>query len=571
MHFTLDTMTPPSTSSIDSRLLQRLADSRSYARGLAYFEQGRAVLVQATEGRVAANVRGSENYRVTLEWDGTLLQGECDCPIGRGGDFCKHQVAVAFAWARGQAVAPENTSAGRKRSAGTQQPLTEVQEWLADMPAHAMRSLLLELAAADASIGKRLLAQAHMARSTPQEWRKAITTLLGRKRFMDYRASVAYARHIAPLPDLLDQALQRDPMAALDLHEYALRRLMTIYHECDDSSGHVGDALASLARSHVRFAAAAHPQNLPRRLLDLRLQDAWGLMPPLRDYCPPLDERDVAMLQHATLETLQQPLSAAQQLAAETLLEDAARNGGEVDAMLQWFAPRCSSGWDYFQMARRCREHRREREETSWLERGIRACPDDGRLKATLAAAYTRDGMTEEALQLRWEVFTQTPSEDAYLALRHATRAAHVPWESWRARALAAVAANRSLQRHAQDLQVRLFLAEGEHTAALQAGAAHQADIAMTTWERLLQVAESHDASFAVRIYKLLIENKAERTNQQGYSAALILLRSLRRLCEMHKAMSEFDDYLVQIRQHYRAKRTFIEMLSQAFGLGSGS
>src|SRR5215471_96217 len=78
------------------------AGERSFQRGQAYLDSIEAI---ATWGnRVAASVRGTDEYQVvlTLSEPGSPrgraggVRGECDCPQGKEGFFCKHCVAVAL-------------------------------------------------------------------------------------------------------------------------------------------------------------------------------------------------------------------------------------------------------------------------------------------------------------------------------------------------------------------------------------------------------------------------------------------------------------------------------------------
>jgi uncharacterized Zn finger protein len=75
--------------------LWRLAGKRSYERGEHYVD---AVgdLYEVPDG-VVAKVQGSELYEVRLSWAAPGLTGECSCPFGQEGEFCKHCVAVGLA------------------------------------------------------------------------------------------------------------------------------------------------------------------------------------------------------------------------------------------------------------------------------------------------------------------------------------------------------------------------------------------------------------------------------------------------------------------------------------------
>lgn len=561
-----------SAADLDQALLLRITTPTYYARGLAYADQKRVTLEAVESTRVSAQVRGSEDYTVELAWRDGALHGQCDCPIGQCGDFCKHQVAVAIIWARATAPAPAPASKRGKRGAPAVQandsPEQVLRQWLSTQTHQALQVLILELADSDTQLRKRLLSQAQLAIAPLQDWRKAISSLLGRKRFMDWSATIAYSKQLAVLPSLLEQARQRDPVAALELHEYAFTRLLTIYEDVDDSRGDLGARLHALGRAHLQAVQAAGTDTLCERLLALRMLDQWSLLRPLSDYAPLLSPADIGRLQHAALKVLQQEgRGHTRRLLAEALLEETARCGGSVDAMLEAFARTCSSGWEHLEMARRCDEHGRQRQALDWLERGIKVDPQDTRLLAELAAAYLRDSFPEDALQLRWKIYLLSPSEKSYLALREVALLLG-PWEPWRDRALQALdteSVPRYIQAH--DTRIRLLLAEGQNKRALQTAADQTRKLPLGTWEQLLPAAETCDPAAALRICHAVIGMHIERTDRQGYVAAIGLLSTLQRLYQQQggRGHAAFDAELARLRQQYRVKRTFIELLHKRF------
>ena len=88
-----------------------LAGERTFERGLGYLG---SVTELATSGaRVTASVSGTEDYRVVLTMiDADGVRGECDCPQGKEGFFCKHCVAVALTVLDD----PARSSHGRQRA-----------------------------------------------------------------------------------------------------------------------------------------------------------------------------------------------------------------------------------------------------------------------------------------------------------------------------------------------------------------------------------------------------------------------------------------------------------------------
>ncbi|MCC8539034.1 SWIM zinc finger domain-containing protein [Xanthomonas axonopodis pv. poinsettiicola] len=571
-----------SASHLDQAYLLRITTPTYYARGLAYADQERVTLETVESMRVSAQVSGSEEYTVELDWRDGALHGRCDCPIGQCGEFCKHQVAVAIIWSRTTATAPTPSPKRGKRGAAaaaapdSASPEQTLRQWLSTQTQQALQALILELADNDIQLRKRLLSQAQLAVAPLQQWRKAIYTLLGRKRFMDWSATIAYSKQLAALPSLLEQARQRDPVAALDLHEYAFTRLLTIYEDVDDSRGDLGARLRALGHAHLQAAQAAGTDTLCERLLALRMLDQWDLLRPLSDYAPLLSPADIGRLQHAALKVLQHEDSDhTKRLLAAQLLEDTARCGGNVDAMLEAFARTCTSGWEHLEMARRCSEHGRERQALDWLERGVKRAPQDDRLLSALAAAYLREGFPEDALDLRWKAYLLSPQEDTYLALREAALLLGA-WDPWRERALQALETTsvpRFVHARAHDIRVRLLIAEQQNQRALAMALAADpaATLPLGTWEDLLPLAETCDPDAAVRICRIMIDAHIGQTKRHGYLQAIELLTVLKRLYRLQlggDGQAAFDAELARLRQDYRPKRMLMELLDEAFPRG---
>jgi len=95
--------------------LKALAGSRSFQLGQEYFEHGAVSALVVTAGAVRAHVAGTESYRVMLRENAGELSYHCTCPHAADGNFCKHCVAVAFAWLASIGELPEGTTSGRNK------------------------------------------------------------------------------------------------------------------------------------------------------------------------------------------------------------------------------------------------------------------------------------------------------------------------------------------------------------------------------------------------------------------------------------------------------------------------
>jgi uncharacterized Zn finger protein len=83
---------------VTERSVRKLADTRSFERGRAYFVAGQVRRFRVDGTSVTATVNGTSTYRVRLDITVNGLNGRCSCPYGQDGVFCKHCVATALAW-----------------------------------------------------------------------------------------------------------------------------------------------------------------------------------------------------------------------------------------------------------------------------------------------------------------------------------------------------------------------------------------------------------------------------------------------------------------------------------------
>jgi len=131
------------------RAVHRMADAGSLERGADYAARGRVHGLAHDGEVVVAEVVGSRRYRVRLWAEDDALAHACTCPVGDDGLFCKHCVAVGLAWiaARTPAAAPQPT-------------LADVRAHLSGLTTEALVELLMEQAAVDERLRRRLSLEA---------------------------------------------------------------------------------------------------------------------------------------------------------------------------------------------------------------------------------------------------------------------------------------------------------------------------------------------------------------------------------------------------------------------------
>lgn len=74
--------------------LRNAASLPSYERGIGYLSQVEDLEADGT--RITATVYGNDAYQVELTFGERGVEGDCTCPFGEEGNFCKHCVAVGL-------------------------------------------------------------------------------------------------------------------------------------------------------------------------------------------------------------------------------------------------------------------------------------------------------------------------------------------------------------------------------------------------------------------------------------------------------------------------------------------
>ena len=136
--------------------LRALTDSRSWQRGVDYFESGLVLSLREEKDRLIAEVEGTRPtpYRVVLhEIDGEI-EGECTCPMGEAGVFCKHCVATGLAYLssrKGEPGAPVDVERGPRVTS-----LDDLRQYLSGLNKAELVDIVAGQAAADGALWRDL-------------------------------------------------------------------------------------------------------------------------------------------------------------------------------------------------------------------------------------------------------------------------------------------------------------------------------------------------------------------------------------------------------------------------------
>lgn len=585
-------MSASTLNTLNRQDLRELAGDRSFARGEAYFNEGRVRSLTEYQGELTATVSGTHNYRVKLWAEEDYIDYSCSCPVGSDDEFCKHCVAVGLAWLT-EAGRGKGKRGKAKKSAAT---MDDVRTFLERQD----KSKLVEMIMHEAMENDRLREQLFLetARMNPDHldlatYRRAIKNATRTNDFVDYYEAGGYAQGIYRVIGSI-AALLNDNHAAevIDLTEYALSRVEDALGHIDDSDGRMGGILHELQELHHRACQEAKPdpELLARRLFKWETESAWetfyGAAETYRDV---LGQKGLAEYRRlAEAEWARVPVLGPGEDDSErygkrfritSMMETLARQKGDVEALVEIKRRDLSHAYSYLQIAEVYREAGKHDQALEWAERGMQAfTKTDWRLSDFLADEYHRRGRHDEAMNLIWAQFAESPRLDNYQKLHAHARQTGRPseWSGWRGKALAYIrklieqekkqmqrSKNRwPWQRQADhSLLVRVFLWEKRYEDAWREACA--GGCSDDLWLELAAGREKEHPEDALSVYRQRIAPTIEMTSNSAYQQAIELLRKVRKLMLRLGRAAEFDDYVVALRVDYKRKRNFIKLLDE--------
>jgi uncharacterized Zn finger protein len=574
---------------IDRQALRRMAGAQSYWRGEGYFADGRVCNLAEDRGKVAAEVRGTQVYRVALWVEEGGLEYSCSCPLGHDGVFCKHCVAVGLAWLDPAGAKPKKAPKREKPSV----TMDDVRAWLADREKSELVNMLMEQAMEDGRLRQRFTLE--VARSSPKgldlrTYRRAIDAAVNAGDFVDYEDAFDYSQGIEDAVKGIEELL-RDGHAVevIELSEYALERVERAIEQVDDSDGYMGGILEQLQTLHLAACKQAKPDPvaLAKRLFAWELRTPWDIFyGAAATYADVLGPSGLATYRElAEAEWARVPARGAGdasrfgshgEFRLTHIMETLAEQNGDIEALVAVKQRDLSMPYGYLQIAEIYKKAKQPDLALEWAERGLKTFPKspDPRLQDFLAEEYHRRKRHDEAMALVWAQYVLRPHLETYQKLKqHADRIGQ--WTAWREKALDALRKGSvpSKQQTARSPWawenrsgyselVRVFLWEKDVEAAW--AEAKNGGCTHDLWLELAAKREADHPEDALTVYRERVEPTLAQKNSEAYRAAIGLLRKVRGLLIRLGRESEFGDHLAALRLAHKPKRNFMKLLDHA-------
>ncbi len=566
--------------------LRSLTDRGSWERGRTYYLEDRVQSLVRDGHTVVASVEGQHLYRVRLTLLEDGIRGDCSCPMGVSGVFCKHCVAVGLALADGR------RPAGTPASDSDEEPLVDldrIRHQLSQMPRSALEEVLLDLALQDELTLRRLIAATAIC-SDPLDTKAlkhTITTATRTGGFVDYDRAPEFARGLQQVGcDLGRLVAAGYAKAAIPLLEYALRRSEEALMSMDDSDGLMRPILDDLETLHHAACVAAKPDpvELARRIFAWELEDEWDVFyHAVRTYADVFGDRGLAEYRRLAASAWKETpdLGPGQDREAyvgrrfrlTAIMKALAMETGDLDELIEVLVHDLSTPYSYLEIANACNDAGDLDRAVTWAERGIEVfgVTRDERLIEFLLDAYPQLERDQDALELAWHRFKEHRDLKSYIGLKQQADRLGV-WQERREEALALIpSGKRDTHRFGAGVpwragpvinyspRVAVFLWENDADTAWQA--ALEEGCSLRQWLELARRREDQHPEDALTVRQDEVARLVNLTHNAAYEEAIEHVVEIGRLFRKKGQEERFREYVGALARDFKRKRNFMKLL----------
>jgi hypothetical protein len=392
--------------------------------------------------------------------------------------------------------------------------------YLAAQTKETLVGMLLEVSWRDERLAQDLLVKSAASGKNDalvDELRLVINDVTTVDGYIDWRSGHSFADPLDQAVDTLAELLTPQRAGALvELAQYAVEQTEAALESVDDSDGLVSDVLCRLGELHLKACTLARPdaQTLAADLFRLETTLPMGVCSfSALTYKDALGDKGLQhyrALAQAQWDALG-PVGAKSgfnhgRFKITRVMEDLARAGGDVDALIAIKSQDLSHSYAYLTIAHILAENKRHDEALQWAERGLRV----------LNAAIARD-----ASQItRWQPKPSGPDTSRLLAIALWEGDVDAAWE--------AVQSGQCQQG------LRLSLAKG---------------LAPTR------------AQDAIGLYRTIVVEMVGQTKNDAYASAVNLVKEVQKLMVGLGQVPQFASYVTELRVAFKPKRNFIKLL----------
>jgi len=245
--------------------IRDLCTSQSFQRGQTYYGEGRIRDIEVEDGTVRATVRGTNDYRVTVNLTGDRIRTVCSCPYDYAGD-CKHVVAVLLAVNEG-AYGESEPELDAEPAGGRTGKSTDVQDVIERTPPGQLQAFLTNVVEDDRDVRDRFLAfvGADVDTSVPDykaEIDRTFDEATGQSGIVEWNTHISFSKY----EDLAEsRRAAGDYETAAEIHRAVAEVVRDNLERVDDSRGYYAQQIADAVEAYARCIADGASDHEERR------------------------------------------------------------------------------------------------------------------------------------------------------------------------------------------------------------------------------------------------------------------------------------------------------------------
>lgn len=564
--------------------LNSMAGNRSYMRGLEYFLNGAVKNFYCDGEQLTADVCGTQVYRARITNDNGRLNGECSCPVGRDGDFCKHLVALGLTY-----LYKQEEELGKKNKS-----TFSWKEFLQKCDKEELIKIILEMSPNNAAVVERYrMANLPSSPNVKQrELESKVDELISlaedMEHFDDYweyeedNSDELFDEQSELLLKVLEQlAIQEEFKLLFGITTYAIGNcldssssdlvpvrefvngvieyFLKAVHALPKSNDKVFNLFLEWEGKGENFGYDIISGILGELPVEIREKWAVGALEKWRSY-PPCKLGDSSYNRECSY--------------VERHLLVWANEQKNDRLKLEILEKKMQCAGDVVDLAREYQRQDMQAKVLPLLKKAYKELGGDTAITDLLAEELQKTGNDGEALALAWEEFTKEPMQDTALNRLQAVSSKMKCWNEYYQKALDLLEEQdkKDSKRTSgsfypyhdsvRQRRVEVLFTHGDQLAAWNL--AQGSNLSEEWWLKLAAWRSKEVPKEAASILMQLLDAALRPTGEDAYSHVIQLLQVYRKYLKMANCEAEFSDYCAKIRQKHKRRRLLMEQMDAA-------
>ena len=566
--------------------LRSVAGGRSYSRGEEYFLDGAVHHLYCDGEQLTADVHGTHVYHARITNDDGFLTGDCSCPFGQDGNFCKHLVALGLEYLDMQ----ENPSTKKSKSTFSW------KDFLKNCDKEELIKIVLEMSPNNTDVIER-----YRMANLPSSGNKKLQELKSKVDELyrmaddieeyyndrwDYYEEDDSGTEFKEESELLLKVMegiadQKDFKLLWEITTYAIGKFIGSPNAELNSAQEFAYGLANLFSEVVEAQIKSNNEifkvfkewekqgknfgydylssifrDFPVEIRKMWVDDAmktWRKYPPreLGDFQSGDEERDYI----------------------EDQLLIWADEHHDDSLKLEIMEKKMHSFRDVIELAKEYRRQGMDNKVFPLLKKGHEAFDRDREITDMLLEELQKTGKNDEALKMAWEDFTNDYMSDVTLNRLQEVAVKMKCWQDYYQKVLDFLEkkdksnSKRTTSYFGYSYNIRprrvaVLFNHGDQEVAWKL--AQGADLSEDWWLKLAAWRSKDAPDDAASVVKDLLNKALRPTGEDAYCHVVSLLKTYRKYLKMAGKESEFTAYCLSIRTEYKRRRLLMDQMDAA-------